>query len=64
MKCYICKKNISLINFQCKCDLTKNFCTTHKNAEQHNCTFNYKKQQQEKIILENPVIQSAKIIKI
>lgn len=64
MKCFICKKNVGLIGFQCKCDKEKHFCALHRHAEQHNCTFDYKKEQKDKIKRENPIIESDKIIKI
>jgi predicted nucleic acid binding AN1-type Zn finger protein len=64
MKCFVCKKNVGLLGFQCKCDKDKHFCATHRYAEQHNCTFDYKKEQRDKITKENPIIDASKIIKI
>jgi predicted nucleic acid binding AN1-type Zn finger protein len=35
-KCKICKKNINLMNFQCKsCNII--FCINHRTPEDHNC---------------------------
>ena len=36
----LCKKNISLMPFNCKCG--KSFCIVHKNPELHECSFDYK----------------------
>ena len=62
MKCYFCKKNINLMNFECKCK--KKFCVNCLLPETHNCTFNFR--QEGKKILENKLekIDSNKIIKI
>ena len=52
MKCKYpdCKKKIDLVlqaTNKCKCDLI--FCDLHKNSEIHNCTFDYKKEQYDKL---------------
>jgi hypothetical protein len=33
-------------------------------AENHSCSFDYKKEHREKLIRENPVVETEKIIKI
>lgn len=35
-----CKKKLNMFNFLCKCG--KHYCITHKNPEDHECTFDYK----------------------
>ena len=35
-----CKMKLSITDFDCRCK--KRFCNLHKNAEKHNCTFDYK----------------------
>ena len=52
MKCFICNKKVGLLGFTCKCDKDKLYCSLHRYAEEHNCTFDYKKEKQEKIIKE------------
>jgi len=39
--CYdICKGKINIVDFPCKC---KNYyCSKHRHAEQHNCSYDYK----------------------
>ncbi len=35
-----CKKKLTLTDFDCKCGIR--FCSAHRHAETHACTFNYK----------------------
>lgn len=62
MNCLVCKKKLGLLGFQCKC--SGNFCSAHRHAEQHNCSYDYKKEYREKLIKANPIIETEKIIKI
>jgi len=34
-----CKKNVGLLGFICKCE--KTYCSRHRQAEMHLCTFDY-----------------------
>jgi predicted nucleic acid binding AN1-type Zn finger protein len=61
-KCCVCKKKVGIIPFTCKCDEKKVFCSKHRHD--HNCTYDYKKEFQEKFTKENPVIKPSKIIKV
>ena len=36
-----CKHKLKLIDFPCKCD--KKFCSKHRHAEDHYCTYDYQK---------------------
>ena len=56
-----CKQKLGLISFQCSCG--KHFCIKHQNRHSHNCSLNKQKELREKIIKENPKINS-KMIKI
>ena len=56
-----CNKKLGLISFHCSCG--KDFCIKHQQRHAHNCIFDTKKQLREKIIKDNPKINS-KIIKI
>lgn len=38
-KCWSCKKRVGLLGFKCKCDYT--YCSKHRHASDHNCTFDY-----------------------
>ena len=41
-----CKRNIPIIEWKCKCE--GKFCTKHRLPEKHNCTWNYKLNEDEK----------------
>jgi hypothetical protein len=61
-KCYFCKKKIGLINFHCKCNF--NFCIKCKFPENHNCSYNYKKDGENELIKQLNKVVPNKIIKI
>jgi len=60
-KCWTCKKKVGLLGFRCKCDFV--FCSTHRYADQHVCTFDWKGANQQKLAKENPTVVAAKIQK-
>jgi hypothetical protein len=64
MNCFVCKKKVGLLGFDCKCDKDKKFCSSHRYAEQHNCTFDYRAANKEILMKNNPIIVSEKITKI
>ena len=56
--CSLCNKKMkSLLPIPCKCN--KIFCNLHK--IDHNCKYDYIKEQQEKIKRNNPIIIAPKI---
>lgn len=61
--CFVCKKKVGLLGFKCKCG-DEQFCSKHRMPESHDCKYDFKKEQREKLMRENPVIISDKIIKI
>lgn len=46
-RCEQCKKKLGVMEYKCKCG--KVFCITHLHAEEHNCTYDYKKEGHELI---------------
>ena len=60
-KCDICKKHRPII-LKCRCGC--NYCLKHRYIENHNCKFDYKNFEREKIRKENPIIVKDKITKI
>lgn len=38
-KCWSCKRKVGLLGFKCKCEYT--YCSKHRHASEHNCTFDY-----------------------
>ena len=61
-KCFFCKKGKKKILMECKC--SNLFCINHLLPENHNCTFDFKKEGKEQIKNNNPKIINEKIIKI
>jgi len=58
-----CNKKISISNeYECRCNLF--FCPLHKFSKDHNCTYDYKKDQQDKLEKANPKICAKKLDKI
>ncbi|VDL18539.1 unnamed protein product [Hymenolepis diminuta] len=48
--------------FLCRCEGL--FCSLHRYADQHNCSFDYRKQGQDQIARDNPEVRCPKIRKI
>ena len=57
-----CKKKLGLTGFTCKCEMM--FCPSHRLAESHSCSFDYKGTQRARLAENNPLVQAAKIHKI
>lgn len=57
-----CKKKLSLTSVECKCG--KAFCSSHRYAEQHNCTYDYKKNKEDLLNKTNPIVAPSKITEI
>eukprot|EP00347_Sterkiella_histriomuscorum_P023921 403332926 len=60
--CWTCKKKVGLLGFSCKCDYV--FCGKHRYAEEHKCHFDYHRQHQEKLWIENPLCKNDKFNRI
>jgi predicted nucleic acid binding AN1-type Zn finger protein len=61
-RCNQCRKKVGLTGFKCKCGLL--FCGQHRYAEAHDCGFDYKTAQREKLAAANPLVQAAKVERI
>lgn len=61
-RCWTCNKKIGLTGIQCRC--TYVFCGKHRYPKEHQCTYDYQKDQKEKLQKENPVVTAEKIRKI
>ena len=57
--CSICQRKLKITDFACKCN--KTFCKYHKFPEQHDCPFDYKKEQKEILEKKNPIIIPQKV---
>jgi len=61
-KCTHCKVNVGILGFPCRCGGM--FCATHRYANEHQCTFDYREHGQEEIRKNNPQVVGQKIQKI
>jgi len=61
-RCAKCKVNIGVIGFPCRCG--GNFCSSHRYANEHNCTFDYREHGAEEIRKNNPQVIGEKVTKI
>uniref|UniRef100_A0A0L8HD01 AN1-type domain-containing protein n=1 Tax=Octopus bimaculoides TaxID=37653 RepID=A0A0L8HD01_OCTBM len=62
-RCLTCSKKTGLASsYQCRCG--NNFCSAHRYAETHDCTFDYKAEGRKIIRQNNPVIKASKLPKI
>ena len=57
-----CKKKLSAVKFTCNCG--KNYCTAHRLAESHNCTYDFREEGKKILEENNPLVVKPKIIKI
>jgi len=62
-RCAQCRKKLSVVNeYECRCG--QFFCSTHRYAETHKCTFDYKEEGRRIIKEANPVITAPKVPQI
>ena len=57
--CWKCQKKVGYLGFNCRC--TYVFCGVHRHFNEHNCDFDYKTLEREKLRKENPLIASKKV---
>ncbi|XP_033887163.3 AN1-type zinc finger protein 4 isoform X1 [Acipenser ruthenus] len=61
--CFLCRKKTGLANsYECRCG--NNFCATHRYAETHDCTYDYKTAGRRYLQENNPIITAPKLPKI
>jgi len=61
-RCLICKKKLGITGFDCRCGGM--FCSLHRFEDQHNCNFDFKTTEREKLAKDNQKVEDAKIEKI
>ncbi|WZY82546.1 zinc finger A20 and AN1 domain-containing stress-associated protein 3 [Brassica rapa] len=61
-RCLTCRRRVGITGFRCRCGFV--FCGTHRYAEQHECTFDFKRVGKEKIAKANPIVKADKLEKI
>ena len=57
-----CSKKLKISDFKCKCDYL--FCSAHRLPESHECSFNYKNEDNKTELIESMKCVSNKIIKL
>ncbi|NXH09500.1 ZFAN4 protein, partial [Bucco capensis] len=61
--CFLCGKKTGLTSsYECRCG--NNFCATHRYAETHTCTYDYKSAGRRYLQKTNPVVSAPKLPKI
>lgn len=61
-RCLTCRRRVGITGFRCRCGFV--FCGTHRYAEQHECSFDFKRIGKEKIAKANPIVKAEKLEKI
>ena len=57
-----CNKKIKITDFACKCE--NYYCKYHKDPLNHNCSYNYKENNNKQKLIENMECKSIKLLKI
>lgn len=58
-RCFKCNKKVGFLGFDCVCDRT--FCSEHRHAEQHDCSFDFRARQREQLAKDNPTVKASKV---
>ena len=58
-QCWKCQKKVGYLGFACKCKFI--FCGIHRHFSEHNCDYDYKTNERERLRMENPLITSKKV---
>lgn len=59
-RCPVCRIKLGMFGgIECKCG--KLFCGKHRYSDEHDCTYDYKKEQQDKLTKLNPTIVKDKM---
>lgn len=61
-RCLCCNKKVGLLGFECRCGYV--YCSGHRHAADHNCTFDYATFDKERLAKANPVIAASKLDKL
>ena len=60
-RCFSCSKKVGLTGFKCRCGFT--FCSGHRYADAHACTFDYKAAAATLLTKANPLVTASKVQK-
>ncbi len=61
-RCAMCHKKLGLVNFTCKCGGL--YCTQHRGDVDHQCTYDYKAEQQKSLstLMEKVVAKKVEVL--
>lgn len=60
-RCFSCNKKVGLLGFECRCGYV--YCTGHRHAADHACTFDFASFDRDRLAKANPVVAAAKVDK-
>lgn len=58
-RCKSCNKKLGLLPFNCRCG--DFYCSQHRHAEEHNCSYNYRAAGQQQLATTNILVQHDKL---
>jgi hypothetical protein len=58
-RCKSCNKKLGLTAFNCRCG--DYYCSKHRHAEEHNCSYDYKAVAQKQLAVANILVQHDKL---
>jgi hypothetical protein len=58
-QCWKCQKRVGYLGFTCRCKYV--FCGAHRHFTEHNCDFDYKGMERERLAKENPLVAAKKV---
>ena len=61
-RCFSCNKKVGLLGFECRCGYV--YCSNHRHAMDHACTFDYATFDREKLAKANPVVAPSKLDRV
>ena len=61
-RCFCCNKKVGLLGFECRCGYV--YCSGHRHAADHTCTFDYASFDKERLAKANPLVAASKLDKL
>jgi hypothetical protein len=62
-RCFCCRKKVNIAtSYRCRCEYV--FCATHRLAEDHECTYDFRGAGRAALAAANPVVKADKVAKI
>lgn len=61
-RCFNCSKKVGLLGFECRCGYV--FCSSHRHAGDHSCTFDYAAFDRDRLAKANPMVAASKLDKL